>query len=221
MLEVVSDANTPPPPESTALDLKVQPGDAIFGSAPPKDTEKGSTRKVRRLWRYGAGISTVALLCALAWAGGAYYSHGHLPIDLVTSSQGPQAQEGPTHDEVASAIRQMAEEIRALKTSAVGGAQGIGQINQTDHPDSAQTTSGATINDLVGRVDKLESEFTTRIEKVDEQLSSIQQQISASHLALGSRGQASRKHVHLHDAFDPSRDPSAPGTPRPLGTGGY
>ncbi|REF84074.1 hypothetical protein DES32_2919 [Methylovirgula ligni] len=220
MLEVVSDANTPPPPESTALDLKVQPGDAIFGSAPPKDTERGSTRKARRLWRYGAGISTVALLCALAWAAGAYYSHGHLPIDFMSSSQGPQAQEGPTHDEVASAIRQMAEEIHALKASTVGGAQGIGQASQ-DHPDSAPTTSGATINDLIGRVDKLESEFTTRIEKVDEQLSSIQQQISASHLVLASRIQASRKHVHLHDAFDPSRDPTAPGTPRPLGAGGY
>lgn len=220
--KVISGADTPPlPPDATAPEIKVQPADAILGRIPFKDTEKASTRQVTpffvRLLRFGARTAVVACLCGLAWAGGVYYSLGHSPFGLVKSSRAPEVQQSPQRDDMVSAVRQMAEEMRALKTSIDGRgvAQDAGQKNQLS---SAQTTTAATIADLMGRIDKLDAEFASKLSQVNEQLTSIEKQISASHATLASRAQPPQKRAqHPHDAFDPSRDPNAPGAPRPLG----
>jgi hypothetical protein len=218
----ISSADTPPlPPDATVPEIKVQPADALLGRVPLKNTEKASTRRVApffiRLLRYSARAAVVACLCGLAWSGGVYYSLGHSPFDLLKARRAPEVQQSPQPDDMVSAVRQMAEEMRALKTSVDGRgvAQDTGQKNKLN---SVQTTTGATIADLIGRVDKRDAEFTTKLSQLNDQLTSIEQQISASHATLVPRAQTPQKRAkHIHDAFDPSQDPKAPGAPRPLG----
>jgi ribulose-5-phosphate 4-epimerase/fuculose-1-phosphate aldolase len=150
----------------------------------------------------------------LAWAGGVYYSLGHLPVEVVTTSRAPEGEQSPRHDDIISAVRQMAEDVRALKAK-VDGKDAVPK----DLATSGQTTTGPTIADLVGRIDKLDAEVTAKLSQIDGQLASIQQRIPAPHPTVVARAQPPQKHVkHLHDAFDPSKDLNAPGVPRPLGS---
>jgi len=243
MLEVVSNASPAPagaaslppplpPSDATPLELKVEPADAIFGPAPLKEreTEKASPREgigfFGRLFRFVARTTAVVLLCALAWAAGTFYSHGHWSSDPLKSAQVPQAQAGqvpqalqsPAHADMASAMQQMADDVRALKASVDNKAvtpDAGAQNAQRGQLDSAQTTAVAN---LAGRVDKLETDVTAKLSQVSEQLASIQQQLTASHAALAARRAAVHKHEHVHDAFNPSQDPGAPGAPHPLGS---
>ncbi len=208
-----ADKVLPLPPAATApLEINVKPADTIFGAAPPKDVEKAPAQRESsffgNLARGGARLAGVAFLCALAWGAGAYYSRGHLPAGLLNFAQGSQALQSPARDDLASSVRQMSEELRALKASVDGR-------EATQNP--APAASGPAIGDLAGRIDKLESDFTAQFSKMNEQLASIEQQIATSRTALAARGSSPHKHLHLHDAFDPSRDPTAPGAPHPLG----
>ncbi len=220
---VVSAVDMPPlRADAAAPDIKVQPADTILGRVPPKDVGKASPRQTTsffiRLLRFSARLALVAFLCVLAWVGGAYYSSGHLPLGLVTSSQVPEVQQSPQGNDLVSTMQQMTEEIRALKASvdARSAAQDADQKSQLNR---AQTATGPAVADLMGRIDKLDADFTTKLSQVDEQLASIKQEMSASHAILASRAAQAHKHAkHLHDAFDPSRDPTAPGLPHPLGS---
>lgn len=230
----------PPSSDATPLELKVEPADAIFGPAPLKDfgsapqrengTEEAAPGRVAsffgRLFRFVVRTTAVVLLCALAWAAGTFYSHSHWSNELLKSAQAPQAQatqapqaqasqvpqalQSPAHEDMAGAMQQMADDIRALKASVDNKVVTPEAGSQAD---SAQTTA---IANLAGRVDKLETDFTTKISQVSEQLASIQQQLTASHAALAARRAAVHKHVH--DAFNPSQEPGAPGAPHPLGS---
>jgi hypothetical protein len=144
-----------------------------------------------------------AALCGLAWAAGAYYSSGHLPFDLLKWSGAAQVQQSTERDE----MRQMADDIRALKSSV--GDKGAAPV---------QTTAGAATADLGARLDKLEADLTTKLSQVNDRLASIEQKISAPHPASVSRATSHPKHEHLHDAFNPAQDPNAVGAPRPLGS---
>ena len=209
------------PPDVAAPEIRLQPADALPGRVPAKDTDKASTRQTppffMRLLRNVILAVVIAGLCALAWAAGAYYSLGHSPLASAGSSQAIVLQPSAPHDDMVSAMRQMTEEVRALKADADGrnAAQAVDQKNQLN---SAQAPTGAAIADLAGKVDRLDAELTARLSQVNEQLASLEQKISASHAVLASRVPA-HKHPkpHLHDAFDPSRDPGAPGAPHPLG----
>ena len=184
------------------MQIKIEPGDALFGPG----ADKGSQKASRGPSLFGRLLLT-AVLCGLAWAGGAYYASGHLPFDLMKWSPGYQAQQATERDEMASTLRQMAEDIRALKASV-------------DDKQAApvQTTTGATITDLGARLDKLEADITSKLSQVNDRLATIEQQIAASHVASVSRAPAHAKHVEHHDAFNPALDPNAPGAPRPLGS---
>jgi len=219
---VIPGADTPSPPNAAAPEIKIQPADGMLGHVPIKDTERASTRQgapfFTRLLRYSARTAAVAGFCGLAWAGGVYYSLGYSPFDVVKASRAPEGQQSPQHDDIVRAVRQMAEDVRALKTKVDGKdvAQDAVPKNQLN---SGQTTTGPTIADLTGRVDKLDAEVTAKLSKINEQLASIQQQIPASHATVVARAQPPQKRVkHPHDAFDPSKDSNAPGVPRPLGS---
>ncbi len=219
---VVSAADMPPLRADAAVpDIKVQPADTIRGRVPPKDVEKIAPRQVNpfiRFLRFSARLAFVAFLCVLAWVGGAYYSSGHLPSGLVTSSQVPGVQQSPQANDLAGTMRQMTEEIRALKAS-VDARSATQDASQKSQLNPTQTASGPAVADLMSRVDKLDADFTARLSQVDEQLAGIKQEISASHAVLASRAAQARKHAkHLHDAFDPARDPAAPGVPHALGS---
>jgi hypothetical protein len=215
-------ADAPPlPPDAAAPEIRIQPADSVPGRVSVKDIEKASTRQATpffmRLLRNVVLAAVIAGLCALAWAAGAYYSLGHSPFASAGSSQAIVLQPSAQHDDMVSAMRQMTEEVHALKADADGrsAAQAADQKSQLN---SVQAPTGATIADLAGKVDRLDAEVTARLSQVNEQLASIEQKISVSHTVLASRVPA-HKHPkpHLHDAFDPSRDPGAPGAPHPLG----
>ena len=120
-----ADKVLPLPPAATApLEINVKSADTIFGAAPPKDVEKAPAQRESsffgNLARGGARLAGVAFLCALAWGAGAYYSRGHLPAGLLNFAQGSQALQSPARDDLASSVRQMSEELRALKASVDG-----------------------------------------------------------------------------------------------------
>ncbi len=206
-------------PEIAATpEIKIQPTE-IRGRSPRKDreTDRVSPRQGAsffvRILGYGARAVVIAGLCALAWAGGAYYSLGHSPFNAPASSQTPAVASGPGHDDTLNAMRQMTDEMRALKANV---AQDVGQKTQLS---SVQAPAAAPTADLMGRIDKLDADFTTKLSQVDQRLASIEQQMAASHAALAARAAAAHKHAkHLHDAFNPAQDLGAPGAPRPLDT---
>lgn len=192
----------PPPPDVSSLQIKVQPDDALFGAGAHKNSGKAS-RGPSLLGR----LLLTLVLCGLAWAGGAYFASGHMPFDLLKWSRAAQAQQNAERDEMLGTLRQMTEDIRALKAS-VDDKQAA----------PAPTTTGATVTDVAARIDKLEAELTSKLAQVNDRLAALQQQLSTSHTAVASRAPAHPKHEHLHDAFNPALDPNAPGAPQPLGS---
>ncbi len=190
--EAGADAPPPPWPDADPLQIKIEPGDALFGPG-----AKGSEKASRGSSFFGRLLLTAAL-CGLAWAAGVYSSSGHLPFDLLKWSPGYQAQQATARDEMASSLRQMAEDMRALKASV------------TDKQAApVQTATGATITDLGARLDKLEADLTTKLSQMNDRLATIEQQIAASHVASASRAPAHAKHVEHHDAFNPALDATA------------
>lgn len=227
--EAVSGSDAVPVPPSPATpEIKVEPADAILRLGPPEgkdSTGKGSSF-FGRLLRYGARTAVIACLCGLAWAAWTYYPLRHSLLELLKPGRASEVQQSPERGEIVRAMAQMAEEIRALKASVESraGAQDAVVENAKSRdgvksqPDAVQTATSAAIADLANRVDKMEAEFTTKLSRVNEQLAGIEQQIAASYAAMAPREPPPRKRVaHPHDAFDPSRDPTAPGAPRPLG----
>ncbi len=196
--ESASGAGEAPWPDADPLQIKIEPGDVLFGP--------GAERASRRPSLLGSLLLT-AVLCGLAWAGGVYYSSGRLPFDLLKLSPGYQAQQATERDEMAATMRQMADDIRALKSS-VADKQAA----------PLQPTTGATVTDLGARLDKLEADLTSKLSQVNDRLASIEQKIAAPHAAVASRAPPHPKHEHLHDAFNPAQDPNAVGAPRPLGS---
>lgn len=220
----ISTGHAPPSPDATPLEIKVQPADGRFVPPLAKNGGKVSTPSLFiRVLRNGARAAVVAFLCAFAWAGGAYYAHGRLPVGLMKSSAAPQLSQSPAHDNIASAVQRMSDQISALKAEldSRGAAQDAGEKNaegQKNQLDSVQAATGTAIADLSGKVDKLDAELNAKLSQVNDQLAHIEKQVSAPRAVLASREHSPRKRAgHSHDAFNPVVDPSAPGAPRPLG----
>jgi len=213
--EVISDAKAAPvPPGSAAPEIKLEPADAILRFASPKDEEKVATRKgssaVGRFLRFGARLAAVACLCGAAWAAGAYYSAGHWTLGFLRLGQSADVQQSHEREEILRTMAQMAEDIRALKASVAGKGAAQGPVSES--------TTRAAIADLASRVDKLETDSATKLSRVNEQLARIEQQLAVSHAVSAPRVQTPHRRIeHHHDAFNPAKDPNAPGAPRPLG----
>jgi hypothetical protein len=217
--KLVSGADVPPlSPDAVAPEIKIQPAE-IRGRSSRKDkaADKASPRQgasfFARVLGYAGRAIVVAGLCAFAWAAGAYYSTGHSPFVLAKSAPALAAQPSAGHDDMLNAMRQMTDEVRALKANVAQDAGQKAPLNTAPAP------AGVTTADLMGRIDKLDADFSAKLAQVNQQLASLEQQAAASHAALAARAAAAHKHLkpHLHDAFNPAQDPGAPGAPRPLG----
>ncbi len=217
------------PQNSAAVEIKVEPGDAVHPVTRPKDNEKVSTPKrisiFGRFLRFGTQVAAIAFLCAVAWAVGAYYPHGDLPFEFFKPGQASNVQQNSQPDEIVRAMAQMAEDMRTLKASVAAGTAmkntGAENANSQDGVtkalDAQQTRTEAAIADLANRVDKLEADSTAKLSQIGEQLVNIEHQLTSSHVAQAAPGQTPHKRIeHHHDAFDPTKDPTAPGVPRPL-----
>jgi hypothetical protein len=220
----------PVSPEATKLAIKVQADDAILQHAPIKetqDTEISSAPRSApgffgRVVRSVARVAVIASLCAMAWIGGTYYSTANLPHNGFVKASVADVPQNPAHDDLAALVQQMSDEMRALKASvdsrsAASAAAGTNTGSQNGQMDLIQGKTDAAIAALGGRMDKLEADFTTQLSQIDGKLAGIEQKISTQRAALAARGSAIHKHAHLHDAFNPSQEPGAPGAPHPLG----
>jgi hypothetical protein len=218
----------PVSPEATKLAIKVQADDAILQHAPIKETQEAENDSAPRsapgffgrVVRSVVRVAVIACLCAMAWVGGTYYSTANLPHNVVKASLADVPQ-NPAHDDLAALVQQMAEEMRALKASvdsrsAAPAAAATSADNQNGQTDLMQGKTDAAIAALGGRMDKLEADFTAQLSQIDGKLAGIEQKIS-TRATLAARASAIHKHAHLHDAFNPSQDPGAPGAPHPLG----
>lgn len=208
------------PPDASPMEIKIEPEDALFGPASGRDFERVSGRNapsgLGRVLRFGGLAVVVALLCGAAFAAGAH-SSGRLPLHVLKAIWGSGAPQSAQREDIARTMAQMTDEIHALKASL--------DAREAQAPGAAPAASGATIADIAGRLDRLQADIASRLAKVDQQLASIEQQVSASHSAAAVRAPPHIKRAehaehaeHTHDAFDPNQHPAAIGAPRPLGT---
>lgn len=219
---------TPEPSDVAPLNLKVNPSDAILGIAPlkeagiapVKEAETSSARKKKgtlgRFLRYSAGTAVVACLCGLAWTAGAHHA-GHPLFDFMRTSPVAGVQQSVAQQDTDNAIRQLADQVRSLKASIEEARDASGKSGEGHDAVNAVPTAAA-LADLTSRVDKLETALTTQFAQVNEHLAGIEQKMSGPRTASASRARSLARHAgQHHDAFDPSRDPAAPGAPRQLG----
>lgn len=238
-----ADAPLPEHKSKPSLDLKLQRADAFFASpsfeggndvsrvdeppaapslsVPPIDARSSSdgarsaavrpsASKGGRILRYGGGAAAIACLCGLAWAAGSHQFLGRSPGD--PARRGAELQHNPQLDALAATVRQISQELRVLEAR-------LDAKDAKAPSSSAQPTTGKDVADLSGRFDELDARLTAKLSHIDEQLAGLEQRGTASRATEVSRAQPTRHHAkHVHDAFDPSRDPNAPGAPRPLGS---
>jgi hypothetical protein len=223
--EAVAETKAPPasPPDAHVVEIRASEADAILGSASFETADAHSARRLPHfecLLRYGPRAALVAGLVGFAGVAGAYFSGAQFPFPAATphpaSIGGPQSSGEST--EILRTVRQMAEEIRALKAriEALHAVQSLSAKEAAAlegvkaRLDAVKAETGAETAELAGKVDRLQREFTTKLAQVNERFDRKDQR-------LGVVAHKQTK-VHRGDAFDPSENPGAPGAPRPLGS---
>jgi hypothetical protein len=148
--------------------------------------------------------------------------------------------------EVLRATQEMGEDIRALKANveALRAAQSQSG-NDAATLEGLKTrldAAGASIAELAGKVENMQREPEAKLSQVTERLDRIEHQIAgppatasigaaSGNTVAGQPAQAAvaqakpplenghgQRKIGGHDAFDPSKNPTAPGVPRPLGS---
>jgi uncharacterized protein YidB (DUF937 family) len=148
--------------------------------------------------------------------------------------------------EMAGDIRALKANVEALRAAqSQSGNDAAALEGLKTRLDAVKAETGASIAELAGKVENMQREPETKLSQVLERLDRIEQQIAAP-LATASLGAASapgkaaagkqaqiavapakpplenahgqRKIGGRGDAFDPSKNPTAPGVPRPLGS---
>jgi uncharacterized protein YidB (DUF937 family) len=140
------------------------------------------------------------------------------------------------------ALKANVEALRAAQSRSGNDAAALEGLNS--RLDAANKETGASIAELAGKVENMQREPEAKLSEVIERLDRIEHQIAP--LATASLGAASapgnaaagkpaqpavaqakpplenahgqRKIGGRGDAFDPSKNPTAPGVPRPLGS---
>jgi hypothetical protein len=199
--EAVEEANAASSPDAPILKIRARAADSILGSASFKTAGQDSGRRwpflFERLLRFGPRAALAASLVGFMGVAGAYFSGGQLPFSARTpqpaSLDGQQP--GDERAEILRMVHQMADEIRALLKARLG---------------AVKTETGAEIAELAGKVNRLQSEVTTKLAKASERFD------RRDHRGAVPRAGATK--APRSDAFDASQNPGAPGAPRPLGS---
>jgi uncharacterized protein YidB (DUF937 family) len=147
--------------------------------------------------------------------------------------------------EMAEDIRALKANVEALRAAqSQPGKDATALEGLQTHLDAVKAETGASIAELAGKVENMQREPEAKLSEVIERLDRIEHQIAP--LATASLGAASapgnavagkpaqpavaqakpplenahgqRKIGGRGDAFDPSKNPTAPGVPRPLGS---
>ena len=220
--EAVEEANAASSPDAPILKIRARAADSILGSASFETAGQDSGRRwpflFERLLRFGPRAALAASLVGFTGVAGAYFSGGQLPFSARTPQ--PASLDGQPGDERAEILRmvhQMADEIRALKARVEAvHAQSTSAKEATPleglkaRLGAVKTETGAEIAELAGKVNRLQSEVTTKLAKASERFD------RRDHRGAVPRAAATK--APRGDAFDASQNPGAPGAPRPLGS---
>ena len=175
---------------------------------------------IANLLRYGRHAALTACLFGAGWLA---WSHFDRPAKTVIQ---PESIQGA---EMGTAAQEMAEEPHAQKAEldALPGAQSqstkdVTGLGGTKPP---KTEISAAIAEVSGKVEQLPPESREKPSKASERFDPIGHEITA---LLGAAPVANRSTSAAvarkrtkggrGDAFDPSKNPTAPGAPRSLGT---
>ena len=213
------------PPDEDVLEMGAWAADAIH-LAHFKRTKAAPARNaptlVTNLLRYGPYAALTACLFGGAWLA---WSHLDGPARTVESVQSA---------EMGHAAQKMAEELSTQKAGveATPAVQSLsaedvtGLGNTKPRLDAPMTERSAPIAEVSGEVERLPPKPPEKRSKASERFDPIGHEIAALLAAAPvaersvSAAPVTRKRAHggRSDAFDPSKNPTAPGAPRPLGT---
>ena len=211
--EAVAEANAASPPDAPILKIRARAADSILGSA------SFETAGHERLLRFGPRAALAASLVGFMGVAGAYFSGGQLPFSARTpqpaSLDGQQP--GDERAEILRMVHQMADEIRALKArveavhaQSTSAKEATALEGLKARLGAVKTETGAEIAELAGKVNRLQSEVTTKLAKASERFDRRDNR--------GAVPRAAATKAPRGDAFDASQNPGAPGAPRPLGS---
>jgi hypothetical protein len=177
------------------------------------------------LLTYCPHTAIAAWLVGVAWLVG---SHFVGPTRTVVQQESVQSAERGL------ATQEMAEESRAQKAdvAAMHAAQALSTRNATGlgsakpRLDAAKTEINAAIAEPPNKLEHLRPKSADKLSKASERLDRIGLKVAALLAAAPvadrsvSPAMVARRRAQnaRHDAFDPSKNPGAPGAPRPLGT---
>lgn len=212
------------PPDEDVLEMGTWAADAIhlahFKQAKAAPARNAPTL-VANLLRYGPYAALTACLLGVAWLA---WSHLDRPARTVIQPESVRS------DEMGQAVQKMAEEHHAQKAEveALPAVQSLsaedvtGLGNTKPRLDAPKTERTAPIAEVSGKVERLPPKSPKKLSKASERFDPIGHEIAALLAAAPvadravSAAPVARKRAH--DAFDPSKNPTAPGAPRPLGT---
>ena len=131
------------------------------------------------------------------------------------SSTIPSMMISETRAEILRMVHQMADEIRALKArveavhaQSTSAKEATALEGLKARLGAVKTETGAEIAELAGKVNRLQSEVTTKLAKASERFARRDHRGAVPRATKAPRS----------DAFDASQNPGAPGAPRPLGS---
>src|SRR5271166_2598581 len=214
------------PPDEDVLEMGAWAADAVhlahFKQAKPAAALNAPTL-VTNLLRYGPRAALTACLFGVAWLA---WSHLNRPARTVIQPESVQSAE------LGHATQKITEEPHAQKAEVdvLPVAQSLspkdvtGLGNTNPRSDAPKTERSAPIAEASGEVERLPPKTPEKPSKVSERFDPIGHEIAALLAAAPVADRAvapvTRKRAHggRSDAFDPSKNPTAPGAPRPLGT---
>src|SRR3981081_1114985 len=127
--EAVAEANAASPPDAPILKIRARAADSILGSASPEPAGQDSVWLFlfERLLRFGPRAALAASLVGFTGVAGAYFSGGQLPFFARTPQPAPRdgRQPGDERAEILRMVHQMADEIRALKSTSAKEATAL------------------------------------------------------------------------------------------------
>jgi hypothetical protein len=182
----------------------------------PRPTESASARRASGLppssLKRLSLLAVAGCLLGVAWLAGSASLH--------RTASGQLAETGQSTRSAADAPKADLDAINAAQSLSTEGVAGLG--NATLRPNAAKTDGRPGISEVSDKVSPSGQKSADKVHTAGGQPDPVGIEIAA---LLAAAPVAARKASpppvaarRTHDAFDPAKNPNAPGAPRPLGT---
>ena len=211
------------PADEDILEIGAPAADAIPGPAPSRRSAP-TAGLVLSSYRPHAVVLTACVL-GVAWLVGSHFvGPARTAVQQVSVQSAETGQTAQSTAEELDAQKASLEAMRAVESASPKDVASLG--NTKPRPDAAKTEVSAGIAEVSNKVVHSRPKSAEMVPKVSKPLDRIGLEIAAllatAPVADRSVSPASvarrRAHGGRGAAFDPSRNPTAPGAPRPLGT---